>query len=154
MAKMLADDNTGGEQGPPRATPSSERIALGEIVVVAPGVVHCRVPKYVRVDTLERIIAAAEEQLQAGYRPRVFIDSAETERYDIEVRKVLQDWVTDNRTRLEGIWVLYSSPLIKIGTSLANAFTGGAFHGYDKIEEFDQELDAAIRNAIDASRPT
>jgi hypothetical protein len=153
---MLADDNTGGEQDPPplRATPSSARIALGEIVVVAPGVIHCRVPAYVRLDTLERIIAAADEQLRQGHRPRVFIDSAETERYDIDVRKVLQDWVLDNRTKIEGIWVLYSSPLIKIGTSLASAFTGGAFHGYDDIEKFDEELDAAISNALAATRPT
>jgi hypothetical protein len=149
---MLADDNTGDQDPPPlRATPSSARIALGEIVVVAPGVIHCRVPAYVRLDTLERIIAAADEQLRTGHRPRVFIDSAETERYDIEVRKVFQDWVTGNRSKIEGVWVLYSSPLIKIGTSLASAFTGGAFHGYDDIEKFDKELDAAIEGA---TRPT
>jgi len=152
---MLADDNTGGEQDPPplRATPSSARIALGEIVVVAPGVIHCRVPGYVRLDTLERIIAAADDQLRKGHRPRIFIDSAETYRYDIDVRKVFQDWVTNNRSKIEGIWVLYSSPLIKIGTSLASAFTGGAFHGYDEIEEFDRELDAAIKRGLDATRP-
>lgn len=153
---MLADDNTGGEQDPPplHGTPSSARIALGEIVVAAPGVIHCRVPAYVRLDTLQRILDAADDQLRQGHRPRVFIDSAETERYDIDVRKVLQDWVLENRNKIEGIWVLYSSPLIKIGTSLASAFTGGAFHGYDDIEKFDEELDAAISNARAATRPT
>ena len=53
----------------------------------------------------------------------------------------------DIRPHADGVWMLYRSPVIKMGIGLMNAFTGDLIRGFTDPEEFDAELARVIREA-------
>lgn len=126
---------------------SSARMGFGEVDTVAPGLLHCRVAGYVRLEHVEPIIFAANEEIHKGYRPLLFIDGDDTHGYESEVRKVFQTWAKRNRTTIEAIVVLFRSPLVKMGLNLAQGFTGGVIRGCASTEEFDRMLSEATTRA-------
>jgi hypothetical protein len=143
---MLADDDDGADDRTSSAR-SSTRRGTGEVEVVAPGLLHCRVTGYVRLEHVEQIIFTANEQIRKGYRPHLFIDGDDVHGYDTEVRKVFQTWASRNRADIVGVWVLFRSPLVKMGLSIASALTGGVIRGFDDSNEFDKALADATRLA-------
>jgi hypothetical protein len=146
--QMLADDDADGDDrtSSPSAR-SSTRRGSGEVDVIAPGLLQCRVTGYVRLEHVEQIIFTANDQIRKGYRPHLFIDGDDVHGYDTEVRKVFQTWATRNRAQIVGVWVLFRSPLVKMGLSIASALTGGVIRGFDDANEFDKALAEATHKA-------
>ena len=129
---------------------SSTRLGLGEVDIVAPGVLHVRLAGAVQVEHLEPMMFAAMEQFVEGKRVLVAIDADDVHAYKSEVRKILQCWLRDIRPHADGVWMLYRSPVIKMGIGLMNAFTGDLIRGFTDPEEFDAELARVIREARQA----
>ena len=126
---------------------SSARMGLNEAERVGPGLVHCRIAGYMRLTHLESAIFAANEEIRRGYRVRMFIDADDVHGYEGEARRVFQTWAKRNRDSIEGIWVLYRSPIVKMGVSLANAFTAGLIRGFASPEEFERAFATATRRS-------
>jgi hypothetical protein len=126
---------------------SSARLGLGEVDIITPGIIHVRVAGAIRPEHIEPIIAAGDEQIASGSRVLIAIDADDVHGYKSEVRQIFQLWLRQNRTDVEKVWVLFRSPLLKMGISLANAFTGGMLRSFDDPEEFDAELSKATRKA-------
>jgi hypothetical protein len=150
MPDSRGDDD---EEWPDGRTPlspsarSSARLGLGHADVIAPGLVHSRVAGYVRMQHVEPIIFAANSEIQKGYRVLVFVDGDDVHGYETEVRKVFQTWAKRNRASIQGVWVLFRSPLVKMGLNVASAFTGGLIRGYVSPEEFERAITDATRRA-------
>lgn len=140
------DERSDGDRAPlhPSAR-SSARLGLGEADLIAPGLVHSRIAGYVRLRHIEPIIFAANEEIRKGCRVHIYIDGDDVHGYEADVRKILQTWAKRNREHIEGIWILYRSPLLKMGVSLANAFTAGLIRGFASPEEFDRALELATK---------
>jgi hypothetical protein len=130
-----------------RRDETEDRAELGEAKLVAAGVVHFRIGGHVKLAEIEKVIFAANDPIRAGLRVVLFLDGYEARGYDGEGRKVFQTWALNNRDSIEAIWVLFSSPLIKMGANLVGVFTGGLVHSVAERAEFERELDAAIRRA-------
>jgi hypothetical protein len=145
--QMLVDDEAGGEQRPAPRARSSARLEIGEVVVVAPGLIQARFAGRICVATVEPLMSAVDEQIRQGYRPHLFVDVAESDEYDTDARTMFTNWLAGTRKQMKGVWVLYSSPLVKMGLWLARAFTDGAINGSDDAEEFDRVLDEAKQRA-------
>lgn len=128
---------------------SSARLGLGEVDVITPGIIHVRVAGALRVEHIEPIMRGAELQMARGYRVLVAIDADDVHGYKSDVRTVFQGWMRQNRGGIEKVWVLFRSPLIKMGVSMVNAFTGGMLRSFSSPEEFDAELSKASRRARD-----
>jgi hypothetical protein len=128
---------------------SSARLGLGEVDVITPGVIHVRLAGAVNLEHVEPIMRAADQQIARGYRVLIAIDADDVHGYKTEVRTVFQAWMRQHRHELEKVWVLFRSPLIKMGISMVNAFTGGMLRSFQTPEEFDAELGKATRRARD-----
>lgn len=102
---------------------------------------------YVRLEHVEQIIFTANDQIRKGYTPHLFVDGDDVHGYDTEVRKLFQTWAIRNRAQIVGVWVLFRSPLVKMGLSIAQALTGGAIRGFDDPNEFDKALADATGKA-------
>lgn len=126
---------------------SSMRIGLGEVEVIAPGLLYCRLAGYIKMEHVEQLLFAANKEIRTGFRAHLFIDADDVHGYDTEVRKVFQTWAKRNRVSVKGVWVLYRSPLVKMGLSLANAYTSGIIRGFGNSDEFDQALSEATTQA-------
>jgi hypothetical protein len=125
---------------------SSARLGLGEVDNIAPGLLHCRYAGRIRLEHVEPLMREGDRLIAEGYRLLVALDADDVHAYESEVRKVVQQWIADNRANLEGFWVLFRSPLVKMGLNVVNAFTGGALRGFTDPEAFDRELaEAAVR---------
>jgi hypothetical protein len=126
---------------------SSARLGLGEVDIITPGLIHVRLAGAIKPEHIEPIMAAGDEQIAKGYRVLLAIDADDVHGYKSEVRQVFQVWLRQNRGSVEKVWVLFRSPLLKMGVSLANAFTGGMVRSFSDPEEFDAELSKATRKA-------
>jgi hypothetical protein len=126
----------------------SARIGFGEVDVIAPGVIHARYVGKMRLEHLEPLLAAGNEVLANGHRLLVIIDADDVHAYETECRKVFQLWIREHAEQLDGVWVLFRSPLIKMGLGLINTFTNGAVRGFSDPGEFD----AAVTEATERAR--
>lgn len=126
---------------------SSARLGLGEVDVITSGLLHVRLAGAIRPEHVEPIMLAGDEQIAKGYRVLIVIDADDVHGYKTEVRQIFQTWLRQNRGSIEKVWVLFRSPLLKMGVSLANAFTGGMVRAFSEPEEFDAELSKATRKA-------
>lgn len=126
---------------------SSARLGLGEVDIITTGVIHVRLAGAVRVPHVEPILSAAEEQIASGSRVIIAIDADDVHGYKADVRKVFQAWLRRNKGDVEKVWVLFRSPLIKMGVGMVNAVTGGLIRAFSDPEEFDAELSKATRRA-------
>jgi hypothetical protein len=126
---------------------SSARLGLGEVDIIKPGLLHVRLAGAIRPEHVEPIMAAGDEQIAKGYRVLLAIDADDVHGYKSEVRQVFQVWLRQNRSSIEKVWVLFRSPLLKMGVAMANAFTGGMLRSFADPEEFDAELSKATRRA-------
>lgn len=113
---------------------------LGEVKRVAPGVISFQIGGYVRLAAIEQVIVAANAEIRLGRRVSLFLDGYTAVGYDGEGRKLFQTWALGNRDDIEGIWVLFSSPLIKMGASLVGAFTGASVVSLTDRHKFEQLL--------------
>lgn len=125
----------------------SARLGLGEVDTIAPGLIHARFVGRVRLEHLEPLMAAGDQALADGDRLLIVIDADDVHAYDSECRKVFQTWIRERRSQLDGVWVLFRSPLIKMGLGLVNAFTNGAVRGFDDPGEFDAAVSEATTRA-------
>lgn len=126
---------------------SSARLGLGEVDVIAPGLLHVRLAGSVQLEHIEPMMLAATEEIMKGNRVLLAIDADDVHAYKSEVRKIFQGWMRDAGHDIEGVWVLFRSPVIKMGISLVNSFVGGNITGYSDPEAFDEALDDAARRA-------
>ena len=126
---------------------SSARLGLGEVDVIAPGLIHVRLAGAISAEQIDPIMRAGDEQIAQGYKVLLAIDADDVHAYKTEVRQNFQVWLRQNRNNVEKVWVLFRSPLLKMGISLANAFTGGMLRSFSDPEEFDAELSKASRRA-------
>lgn len=125
----------------------SARLGLGEVDIIAPGLIHARFVGRVRLEHLEPVMTTGEQVIAGGHRLLVVIDADDVHAYDSECRKVFQTWIRHHRSELEGVWVLFRSPLIKMGISLVNAVTNGIIRGFSDPTEFEMELAEATARA-------
>ncbi|HLT40005.1 MAG TPA: hypothetical protein VK034_27180 [Enhygromyxa sp.] len=145
---MSDDENAdAGQRAPSDNSRSTPRVGKGEFDVIAPGLLHWRAAGYLRLEQIEPILFTANELIRNGYRPHLFIDGDDIEGYDTEVRKVFQGWALRNRAQIVGVWVLFRSPIVKMGLSIATAFTSGVVRGFGDADEFDQALTEATARA-------
>lgn len=126
---------------------SSARLGLGEVDIITPGLIHVRLAGAIRPENIEPIMLAGDEQIAKGYRVLIAVDADDVHGYKTEVRQLFQSWLRQNRGSVEQVWVLFRSPLLKMGVNLANAFTGGMIRSFSDPEEFDAELSKATRKA-------
>jgi hypothetical protein len=126
----------------------SARLGLGEVDVIAPGLLHARFVGRVRLEHLEPLMVAGDQAIAAGHRALIIIDADDVHAYDTEVRKAYQAWIRANRDHIESIWVLFRSPLIKMGLGLVNAVTNGALRGFSDPEEFETAVAEATARAL------
>jgi hypothetical protein len=126
---------------------SSARLGLGEVDVIAPGVIHVRFAGAIRPEHIEPMMQAGDEQIALGNRVLIVIDADDVHGYKSEVRKIFQAWMRRNKANLEKVWVLFRSPLIKMGIGMVNAVTGGSIRAFSDPDEFDAELSQATRRA-------
>lgn len=129
---------------------SSARLGLGEVDVIAPGVLHVRVAGSIRLEHVEPIMAAGDVQIEQGRKVLIAIDADDVHAYKAEVRRDFQAWIFNNKAEIEAIWVLFRSPLVKMGIGLVNAVTGGKIRGFSDPEKFDAALAVAISEAREA----
>ena len=126
---------------------SSARLGLGEVDLIAPGVLHVRFAGSVQLEHIEPMMLAATEEIMKGNRVLLAIDADDVHAYKSEVRKIFQGWLRDAGYDVEAVWVLFRSPVIKMGISLVNSFVGGNITGYSDPEAFDEALEDATRRA-------
>ena len=126
---------------------SSARLGLGEVDVLAPGLLHVRLAGSLKLEHLEPMMFGVAEQIVQGHRVLLVIDADDVHAYKSEVRKIFQSWVRDIQPEIEAIWMLYRSPVMKMGISLMNSFTGGLIQSFSDPEEFDAEISKATRRA-------
>jgi hypothetical protein len=131
----------------------SVRLGLGEVDVIAPGLIHVRFAGKVKLEHLEPLMTAGEQAIANGYRVLIVIDADDVHAYQSECRKIFQVWIRQHDDHLEGVWVLFRSPLIKMGLGLVNAFTNGAVRGFSDPGEFDAAVaEATARARVDGLR--
>jgi hypothetical protein len=126
---------------------SSARLGLGEVDIITPGLIHVRLAGAIRPEHIESIMRAGDEQIANGYRVLMAVDADDVHAYKSEVRQIFQSWLRQNRDNVEKVWMLFRSPLLKMGVGLANAFTGGMIRSFSDPEEFDAELSKATSKA-------
>lgn len=126
---------------------SSARLGLGEVDIITSGIIHVRLAGALQPEHIDSIMRVGDEQIALGYRLLIAIDADDVHGYKTEVRTIMQAWLRQNRNSIEKVWVLFRSPLIKMGVGLANAFTGGMVRSFSDPEEFDAELSKATRKA-------
>ncbi|PRP91436.1 hypothetical protein ENSA5_55530 [Enhygromyxa salina] len=126
---------------------SSARMGLGQVDVIAPGLIHCRLAGHVKAEHIQPVLDAGDEQIAAGFRVLLVIDADDVHAWKSEVRQIFQAWLVDNASCVEKAWVIYRSPIIKMGLRLMNAQTDGLVIGFDDPEAFDEAVDAATRRA-------
>ena len=126
---------------------SSARLGLGEVDVIAPGLLHVRLAGSLQLEHIESMMIAVTQEIADGKRVIVAIDADDVHAYRSEVRKMFQGWLRDIQPEVEAVWILYRSPVVKMGISLMNAFTGGLIQGFNDHEAFDAALLEATRKA-------
>jgi len=126
---------------------SSARLGLGEVDILASGLLHVRLAGSLRLEHLEPMMFAAAEEIVKGNRVLLAIDADDVHAYKSEVRKIFQSWLRDIAPEIEGIWMLYRAPVMKMGIGLMNSFTGGLIRSFSDPAEFDAELSKATRQA-------
>ena len=114
---------------------------------MAPGVLHARMAGAIQPEHIRPLIEASDAMIQRGYRVLLAIDADDVHGYKTEVRKIMQLWMRQNRGDIEKVWVLFRSPLIKMGISMVNAFTGGMIRAFSDPEEFDAEIARMVERA-------
>jgi hypothetical protein len=119
---------------------------LGEAELVVPGLVRCTIEGHVRLEAVERLIFTANDDIRRDLRVGLYIDAFGAVGYEAECRKVFQTWALRNRASIEGVWILYSSPLIKMGASLVSAYTGGLVHAISVRAQWEQVLARALED--------
>ena len=124
---------------------SSARLGLGEVDIIAPGLLHVRLAGAILPEHLEPIMGVGAEQIAQGRRLLIAIDADDVHAYKTEVRQQFQVWLRLHRNSIERVWVLFRSPLLKMGVAMVNAFTGGMLRSFSDPEEFDAELSKAAR---------
>lgn len=146
---MAGEGEGEGNERPPLhpSARSSARLGLGEVDVIAPGIIHVRLAGALLSEHVEPIMRAGEEQIAQGYRLLLAIDADDVHGYKTEVRQDFQFWLRQHRNQIEKVWVLFRAPLLKMGIAMANAFTGGMIRSFSDPEEFDAELSKATRKA-------
>lgn len=126
---------------------SSARLGLGEVDVISPGLLHVRFAGAIRVEHFEPLIEAANQQIRLGYKVLIAVDADDVHAYKSEVRQIFQTWLRRNRNDVEKVWILFRSPLIKMGIAMMNSYTGGMIRAFSDSDEFDVELGKATRRA-------
>lgn len=148
---MAGDTNERPELHP--SARSSARLGLGEVDIITPGIIHVRLAGAITPEHIEPVMRAGEQQIELGYRVLIAIDADDVHGYKSEVRQVFQVWVRQHRNNIEKVWVLFRSPLLKMGIGLANAYTGGMLRSFADPEQFDAELSKATRRANSLRAP-
>ncbi|WP_106094216.1 hypothetical protein [Enhygromyxa salina] len=143
------DDHGHDEDRPPLypSARSSARMGLGQADVIAPGLIHCRLAGHVRPEHIQPVLDAGADQIKAGFRVLIVIDADDVHAWKSEVRKIFQAWLVDNASCVEKAWVMYRSPVVKMGLSLMNAETNGLVIGFEDPDSFDEAVAAATRRA-------
>ena len=126
---------------------SSARMGLGQVDVLAPGLIHCRLAGKIRLEHIGPLLDAGSRAIAEGCQVLLVIDADDVHGYESEVRRALQTWIKRNEHRVSCCWMLYRSPIVKMGISLANSFTGGLVKGFSDPEEFDEAVSEATRLA-------
>jgi hypothetical protein len=125
----------------------SARLGLSEVGVIAPGLIHARFSGKVKLEHMEPLVAAGDQQIASGHRVLIIADADDVHAYETEVRRLFQTWARANREHIEGVWVLFRSPLIKMGIGLINAVTNSAIRGFSDPGEFDAAVTEATARA-------
>ncbi|PRP98281.1 hypothetical protein ENSA5_30130 [Enhygromyxa salina] len=126
---------------------SSARLGLGQADIIAPGLVHVRFAGAIRLEHLEPVLAAGDAEIRKGRRLLLAIDADDVHAYKPEVRKLLQAWLGRHKADVESVWVLFRSPVMKMGVAMINTSTGGMIRGFQNPEAFDTELTRATKRA-------
>ena len=119
---------------------TSTRLGLGEVDVIAPGVLHFRFAGKITLGQAQIIVRAGNESITRGDKPLIAIDASDVHAYESDVRRLIQSWLKRNRTQIAGCWMLFRSPVVKMGINLINSVLDGAIRPFDDYEEFDREL--------------
>jgi hypothetical protein len=99
-------------------------------------------------DDLARKIAAAHDELFAlGNRPHTFHDWSQVIGYSPYARKYLTAWLDASRGKLRSAHILFSSSLLAMGISVANAVLGHLIKAYGDSETFRAVMEQAQREA-------
>jgi hypothetical protein len=122
-------------------------MGLGQADVIAPGLIHCRLAGHVRAEHIQPVLDAGDAQILAGFRVLIVIDADDVHAWKSEVRQIFQAWLVGNAKCVEKAWVMYRSPVIKMGLSLMNAQTDGLVILFDDPDAFDAAVEAATRRA-------
>jgi hypothetical protein len=99
-------------------------------------------------DELARKIAVAHDEIFAmGNRPHTFHDWTQVIGYSPYARKYLTAWLDASRGKLRSAHILFSSSLLAMGISVANAVLGHLIKAYGDPEKFRAAMEQARREA-------
>lgn len=126
---------------------SSMRLGLGEVDVIAPGLLHVRFAGHLRVQHIEPMISAGEQMIAHGFRPLIVMDAHDVHAYEAEVRRRWQRFLVHHKDAIFGSWVLFRSPLFKMAITLINPMVGGTMKPFTKFEAFDEAVSEMTERA-------
>ena len=83
----------------------------------------------------------------------IFMDMAESEKYDSEFRSRWIDWLQEYMPWVKAVHILQRSSLVAVGIQIAALAVGEMVRSYTKREEFEAAIRKAVARAGKASSP-
>ncbi len=118
-----------------------------ELRVVTPAVVLDKIAGVIDEELAAIVTAAFEDVLSRTVHPHTFHDWSEVSGYSPKARKVLTDGVASLRPKMRSVHILFSSRLLAMGISVANAVLGGYIKAYGDRQSFDAAYGKALRES-------
>lgn len=120
---------------------------LFELRSVSPHVTFERIVGVIDDELALKIAAAHDELFALGNRPHTFHDWSQVVGYSPSARKYLTTWLDASRGKLRSAHILFSSSLLAMGISVANAVLGHLINPYGDSEKFRAAMEQAQREA-------
>jgi hypothetical protein len=113
-----------------------DRLGSHTIRFVSPGVAEMVLRGGLHESAVPLIAVELDREIARAGSLRFFVDSIGTASYTSEFRRKWTAWLSDNRARLE-VHVLFSSRLVAMGLTLANAVMGGSIRTYSSRGDYE-----------------
>lgn len=108
---------------------------------------------YLEAGYASYITNANNALLAVGVRPHIFVDAAGLTGYDPEIQSSAMAWLKANQGRVKVQHMLVQSRVTQMGLSIVSILLRGIVKGYTSRQEFEHELEKAIRETSEPEIP-